>query len=248
MEACKKFGLPPGCCVRWCLLEGPNGGYRLTVGGKSQPQKGDKKPKKGKELVRVPPQWEDDEEVARDVMLSVCVVPAKTLFTNEDDALQALKRMDEGHEDKGVGKVENAEVAEANEDNDKVAEATEDKENETVPDAEALALLAALVPFFNTKTCSISSKLLGHKSRISISSSEEVSEFPDKVPLAKPGGLIWAWWKAAHAASSFSWTSEAVTFLWFLSVADLTVTSVSCTAKMRPLGTKVFEPDGKWCT
>ena len=50
-EACKKFGLPPGCCVRWCLFEGPNGGYRFAVSRKCQPQKGDKKPKKGQELV-----------------------------------------------------------------------------------------------------------------------------------------------------------------------------------------------------
>ena len=67
-EACKKFGLPPGCCVRLCLLEGPNVGYRLADGGKSQPQKGDKKPKKRQELVRISPQWEDDEEVVADVI------------------------------------------------------------------------------------------------------------------------------------------------------------------------------------
>ena len=70
-------------------------------------------------------------------MWSVCVVPGKTSFTNEDDAVKALKKMNEGHEDKGVDKEDNAEVAVANEDNDKVAEATEDKEKETVPDAEA---------------------------------------------------------------------------------------------------------------
>ena len=132
-EACKKFGLPPSCCVQWCLLEGPNGGYGLAGGGKSKPQKGDKKPKKGQELVRILPQLEDDEEVAADVMWSVCVVPGKTSFTNEDDKVQALKNMNEGHEDKGVGKEDNAEVAKANEDNDKVVEATEDKEKETVP-------------------------------------------------------------------------------------------------------------------
>ena len=70
-------------------------------------------------------------------MWSICVVPGKTSFTNEDDAVQALKKMNEGHEDKGVGKEDNAEVAEANEDNDKVVEAIEDKQKETVPDAEA---------------------------------------------------------------------------------------------------------------
>ena len=70
-------------------------------------------------------------------MWSVCVVPGKTSFTNEDDAVQALKKMNEGHEDKGVDKEDNAEVVVANEDNDKVAEATEDKEKETMPDAEA---------------------------------------------------------------------------------------------------------------
>ena len=62
------------------------------------------------------------------VMWSLCVVPGKTSFTNEDDAVQALKKINEGHEDKGVDKEDNAEVAIANEDNDKVAEATEDKE------------------------------------------------------------------------------------------------------------------------
>ena len=128
-EALKKFGLPHDFCVRWCLFEGLNGGYGLAVGGKSQPQKGDKKPKKGPELVRIPPQWEDDEEVAAAVMWSVCVVRGKTSFTSEDDVVQALKKMNEGHEDKGVGKEDNA--------NGKVTEATEDKEEEKVPDAEA---------------------------------------------------------------------------------------------------------------
>ena len=70
-------------------------------------------------------------------MWSICVVPGKTSFTNEDDAVQALKKKNEGHEGKGVDKEDNAEVAVANEDNDKVAEATEDKEKELVPDAEA---------------------------------------------------------------------------------------------------------------
>ena len=137
MEACKKFSLLPGCCVQWCLLEAPNGGYRLAVGGKSKPQKGDKKQKKGQELVRIPPQWEDAEEVAAEVMWSVCVFPGKTSFTNKDEAVQALTKMNEGQKDKGVDKGDNAEVAEAKEDNDKVAEANEDKERETVPDAEA---------------------------------------------------------------------------------------------------------------
>ena len=66
-------------------------------------------------------------------MWSVCIVPGKTSFTNEDDAVQALKEMNEGHEDKGLEKEDNAEVAVANEDNDKVVEATEDKDKETVP-------------------------------------------------------------------------------------------------------------------
>ena len=86
-------------------------------------------------MVRIPPQWEDDEEVAAIVMWSVWVVPGDTSFTNEDDALQALKKINEGHED--VDKEDNAEVAVPNEDNDKVAGATEDKEKGTVPDAEA---------------------------------------------------------------------------------------------------------------
>ena len=77
----------------WCLLEGSNGCYRLGATGKSQPQKGDKKPKKGQEFVRIPLQCEDEQEVAADVMWSVCVVPGKTSFTNEDDAVQALKKM-----------------------------------------------------------------------------------------------------------------------------------------------------------
>ena len=32
-------------------------------------------------------------------MWSVCVVPGKTSFTNEDDVVQALKKMNEGHND-----------------------------------------------------------------------------------------------------------------------------------------------------
>ena len=88
-------------------------------------------------MVRIPLQCEDDENLAADDIWSVCFVPRKTSFTNEHYAAQALKKMKEGHEDKGVDKQDNAEVAEANEDNDKVAKASEDKEKETVPDAEA---------------------------------------------------------------------------------------------------------------
>ena len=87
------------------------------------------KPKKGQELVRIPPQWEDDEEVAADVMWPVCVVPGKTSCTNEDDAVQALKKMNERQEDKGVCKEDNA--------NDKVTDATEDNEKDKLTDAEA---------------------------------------------------------------------------------------------------------------
>ena len=117
------------CCVRWCLLEVPNEGYRPADSCKSKPHKGDKKPKKGEEFVRIPSQSEDDEDVAADVMCSVCAVPGKTSFTNADDAVQALKKMNQGGEDKGVGKEDNA--------NDKVTEATEDKEKEEVLGAKA---------------------------------------------------------------------------------------------------------------
>ena len=88
-------------------------------------------------LVPIPPQWEDNEQVAANVMWSVCVVPEKTSFTNEDDAVQALKKMNQGHKDNGVDEGDKAEVTEAHEDNDKVAEDTEEKEEETMPDAEA---------------------------------------------------------------------------------------------------------------
>ena len=50
-------------------------------------------------------------------------------FTNEDHMVQALKKMNERHEDKGVGRKDNA--------NDKVTNATEDNENDKVTDAEA---------------------------------------------------------------------------------------------------------------
>ena len=62
-------------------------------------------------------------------MWSVRGVLGKTSFTNEDDAVQALKKMNEGHKDKRIGKKDNA--------NDEVTEATEDKEREKVTDAEA---------------------------------------------------------------------------------------------------------------
>ena len=85
-------------------------------GGRSQPQKGGLKPKNGQELVRIPSQLEDDEEVAADVMWPVCVVPGKTSSTNEDEAVEAFKKMNERHEDKGLGREDNA--------NDKVTDAT----------------------------------------------------------------------------------------------------------------------------
>ena len=128
-EACKKFGLPPGCTVPRCFLESASGGYRLAVGGGSQRQKGNVKPTKGQELVRIPQQWEHDEEPAADVMWPVCVVPGGTAFTNEDDAMQALKKMNERHENKGLGKEDTA--------NEKVTDGTKDNEKDKVTDAEA---------------------------------------------------------------------------------------------------------------
>ena len=75
------------------------------------------------------------------------------------------------------------------------------------------------------------------------------SEFHDRVPLVEPRDeLIWALYKAAHAPSSFLWTSEVVSFVWFLSLAPSAITSVSCTATAHPLCTKVFGPGVKWCT
>ena len=62
-------------------------------------------------------------------MWSVCVIPGKNSFTYEGDAVQALKKMNEGHEDKGVDKEDNA--------NDKVTEATKHEEREKVLDAES---------------------------------------------------------------------------------------------------------------
>ena len=62
-------------------------------------------------------------------MWPVHVVTGKTSFTNEDDPVQALKKMDERHEDKGVGKEDNA--------NDKATNATEDNESDKVTDAGA---------------------------------------------------------------------------------------------------------------
>ena len=62
-------------------------------------------------------------------MRSICVAPGKISFTNEDNAVQALKKMNDGNEDNSVGKEDNA--------NDKMTEATEDKEKEKVLDAEA---------------------------------------------------------------------------------------------------------------
>ena len=61
--------------------------------------------------------------------MPVLAVPGKTSFTNEDDALRALKKMNERQEDKGVGKEDNA--------NDKVTDATEDNEKDNVTDVEA---------------------------------------------------------------------------------------------------------------
>ena len=62
-------------------------------------------------------------------MWPVCFVPGKTSFTNEDNVVQALQKMNERHEDKGVGKEDNG--------NDKVRHATKDNEKDKVADAEA---------------------------------------------------------------------------------------------------------------
>ena len=63
-EAREKFRLPAGSAVRWVLTEGPDKRHRIAVGAVAKPTKDDPEPRKGEEMVKLPPQWPGEQSEA----------------------------------------------------------------------------------------------------------------------------------------------------------------------------------------
>ena len=96
-EASEKFGLPAGSAVRWVLTEGPDKRHRIAVGAVAKPTKDDPKPRKGEEMVKLPPQWPGEQSEAN-VTWPVIVRLRHTAFTSEDEAKAMLAKWEENME------------------------------------------------------------------------------------------------------------------------------------------------------
>ena len=76
--------------IRWVIVDGPDGEPRLAVGTLGKATKGPPRPKKGEELVFLPPQWEEEGDAAGTTW-PVIAVKDSTSFSNPHAAEEALK-------------------------------------------------------------------------------------------------------------------------------------------------------------
>ena len=86
----QRFGWAANTPIRWVIVVGPDGEPRLAVGTRGKATKGTLRPKKGEELVFLPPQWEEEGNVAGTTW-PVIAVKDRTSFSNPHAAEEALK-------------------------------------------------------------------------------------------------------------------------------------------------------------
>ena len=86
----QRFGWAANTPIRWDILDGPDGETRLAVGTPGKATKGTPRPKKGEELVFLPPQWEGEGDAAGTTW-PVIVAKDSTSFSNPHAAEEALK-------------------------------------------------------------------------------------------------------------------------------------------------------------
>ena len=84
------FGWAANTPIRWVIVDGPDGEPRLAVGTPGKATKGTPRPKKGEELVFLPPQWEEEGDAAGTTW-PVIAVKDSTSFSNPHAAEEALK-------------------------------------------------------------------------------------------------------------------------------------------------------------
>ena len=86
----QRFGWAANTPIRWVIVDGPDGEPRLAVGSPGKATKGTPRPKKGEELVFLPPQWEEEGDAAGTAW-PVIAVKDSTSFSNPHAAEEALK-------------------------------------------------------------------------------------------------------------------------------------------------------------
>ena len=86
----QRFGWAANTPIPWVIVDGPDGEPCLAVGTPGKATKGTPRPKKGEELVFLPPQWEEEGDAAGTTW-SVIAVKDSTSFSNPHAAEEALK-------------------------------------------------------------------------------------------------------------------------------------------------------------
>ena len=86
----QRFGWAANTPIRWVIVDSPDGGPRLAVGTPGKATKGTPRPKKGEELVFLPPLWEEEGDAAGTTW-PVIAVKDSTSFSNPHAAEEALK-------------------------------------------------------------------------------------------------------------------------------------------------------------
>ena len=89
-ELRQRFGWAANTPIRWVIVDGPDGEPRLAVGTPGKATKGTSWPKKGEELVFLPPQWEEESDAAWTTW-PVIAVKESTSFSNPHAAEEELK-------------------------------------------------------------------------------------------------------------------------------------------------------------
>ena len=86
----QRFGWAANTLIRWVVVDGPDGEPRLAVGTPGKATKGTHWPKKGEELVFLPPQWEEEGDAAGTTW-PVLAVKDSTSFSDPHAAEEALR-------------------------------------------------------------------------------------------------------------------------------------------------------------
>ena len=84
------FGWVTNKPIRWVLVDGPDHEPRLAVGTSGKATKGTPGPKKGEELVFLPPHWQEEGDAAGTTW-AVIAVKDSTSFSNPQPAEEALE-------------------------------------------------------------------------------------------------------------------------------------------------------------
>ena len=86
----QRFGWAANTPIRLVIVDGPDGEPRLAVGTSGKARKGTPRPKRGEELVFLPPQWEEKGDAAGTTWPAFAVKDS-TSFSNPHAAEEALK-------------------------------------------------------------------------------------------------------------------------------------------------------------